>query len=246
MAPKSASRPSQCAVAVAARGRASSCRAGARARRARRDRSRLECLSAQILVVVASTPSGEEWKQKHAAVCGGGLELGAGFHTKQPLNVGQPTVSQVVSSRSSQSRLDPPPAPPPVTQGHDDDGTGGIRSDRTQTPTRVVRATAPSTSSPSKRRKGEPGPRPAMGDTGAPPEQQPRAECRNPGPVRSVGQVGPKAPPTTTTSRRSRVGPTNRSTNPQCVRRCPAVSEAPGPGAPGGTGKQASVCNILL
>lgn len=28
---------------------------------------------------------------------------GAGFHTKQPLNVGQPAVSQVVSSRNNQS-----------------------------------------------------------------------------------------------------------------------------------------------
>lgn len=32
---------------------------------------------------------------------------GAGFHTKQPLNVGQPTVSQVVSSPNNQSCLDP-------------------------------------------------------------------------------------------------------------------------------------------
>lgn len=34
---------------------------------------------------------------------------GAGFHTKQPLNVGQPTVSQVVSSPNNQSCLDPTP-----------------------------------------------------------------------------------------------------------------------------------------
>jgi len=32
---------------------------------------------------------------------------GAGFHTKQPLNVGQPIVSQVVSSPNNQSCLDP-------------------------------------------------------------------------------------------------------------------------------------------
>lgn len=32
---------------------------------------------------------------------------GAGFHTKQPLNVGQPTVSQVVSSPNNQSCRDP-------------------------------------------------------------------------------------------------------------------------------------------
>lgn len=60
-------------------------------------------------------------EEKHAAVCGGGLELGAGFHTQQPLNVGQPTVSQVVSSRSSQSRLDPSPEPPRSDDGGDDD-----------------------------------------------------------------------------------------------------------------------------
>lgn len=34
---------------------------------------------------------------------------GAGFHTKQPLNVGQPVVSQVVSSPNNQSCLDPLP-----------------------------------------------------------------------------------------------------------------------------------------
>lgn len=68
------------------------------------DRSRLECLLAQILVVVASTPSSEEW---NTPLCAVEDWSGAGFHTKQPLNVGQPTVSQVVSSPNNQSCLDP-------------------------------------------------------------------------------------------------------------------------------------------
>ena len=45
---------------------------------------------------------------------------GAGFHTKQPLNVGQPTVSQVVSSPNNQSCLDPSLQPLDSAQPHGD------------------------------------------------------------------------------------------------------------------------------
>ena len=66
----------------------------------------LERLLEQILVVVASTPSGEVLYNSQLDA----VEdwSGAGFHIKQPLNVGQPTVSQVVSSLSNQSC--PPPS----------------------------------------------------------------------------------------------------------------------------------------
>lgn len=46
---------------------------------------------------------------KHNPLCAIEDWSGAGFHTKQPLNVGQPTVSQVVSSPNNQSCLDPSP-----------------------------------------------------------------------------------------------------------------------------------------
>lgn len=55
----------------------------------------------QILVAVASTPSGKELEQPTL----GAIEdwSGAGFRTKQPLNAGQPTVSQVVKALNNQS-----------------------------------------------------------------------------------------------------------------------------------------------
>lgn len=56
---------------------------------------------AQILVAVASTHLGEELEQPMLRA----IEdwSGAGFRTKQPLNAGQPTVSQVVKAPNNQS-----------------------------------------------------------------------------------------------------------------------------------------------
>ena len=56
----------------------------------------LECLLEQILVVVANTPLGE--MQSIPLLCAVEDWSGAGFRTKQPLNAGQPAVSQVVNA----------------------------------------------------------------------------------------------------------------------------------------------------
>jgi len=106
--------------------RASACRTDTGARRARRGQPRPECLLAQILVVVASTPSGEERgpggrgvTRPPPALCAVEDWSGAGFHIKQSLNVGQPTVSQVVTSPRNQGRHGgvPPAFGPPPSRG---------------------------------------------------------------------------------------------------------------------------------
>lgn len=56
----------------------------------------LECLLEQILVVVANTPLGE--MQSIPLLRAVEDWSGAGFRTKQPLNAGQPAVSQVVNA----------------------------------------------------------------------------------------------------------------------------------------------------